>query len=62
MRDRAARRRRRTERWRHYLGVGLNNAFDEDPPICLSCSLNGYDAFTYDVPGMFWYVQAGYRF
>lgn len=44
------------------LGVGLNNAFDEDPPICLSCSLNGYDASTYDVPGMFWYVQAGYRF
>ena len=44
------------------LAVGLNNALDEDPPICLSCSLNGYDPSTYDLPGRFWYLQAGYRF
>jgi iron complex outermembrane receptor protein len=55
--------------WNNPFGVenlrftaGLNNAFDEDPPICLSCSLNGYDASTYDVPGQFWYVQMGYKF
>lgn len=42
--------------------LGINNVTDEDPPICLSCSLNGYDAGTYDIPGMFWYAQAGYKF
>lgn len=42
--------------------VGINNVTDEDPPICLACSLNGYDAGTYDIPGMFWYAQLGYRF
>ena len=43
------------------LTVGLNNAFDEEPPVCLTCSLNGYDAGTYDAPGQFWYLQASYR-
>ena len=33
------------------LTAGVNNVFDKDPPICLSCSLNGYDASTYDIPG-----------
>lgn len=43
--------------------VGVNNVTDEDPPICLSCSLNGYDASTYDIPGgRFWYVRADLRF
>ncbi len=42
---------------------GVNNLFDKDPPICLSCSLNGYDASTYDIPGgRFWYVRADLRF
>jgi iron complex outermembrane receptor protein len=42
---------------------GVNNLFDKDPPICLSCSLNGYDASTYDIPGgRFWYVRADMRF
>ena len=44
------------------LSVGVNNLFDEDPPICLTCSLNGYDAGTYDLPGQFWYVSLDYRF
>jgi iron complex outermembrane receptor protein len=55
--------------WRNPLGmeglgltVGVNNVTDKDPPICLSCSLNGYDAGTYDIPGQFWYVQANYKF
>ncbi|WP_147653346.1 TonB-dependent receptor [Vulcaniibacterium gelatinicum] len=43
--------------------AGVNNAFDKDPPICLSCSLNGYDASTYDIPGgRFWYLRADLRF
>jgi iron complex outermembrane receptor protein len=45
------------------LSLGLNNVFDKDPPICLSCSLNGYDASTYDIPrGRFWYARADLRF
>jgi iron complex outermembrane receptor protein len=45
------------------LTAGVNNLFDKDPPICLSCSLNGYDASTYDIPGgRFWYLRADLRF
>lgn len=43
------------------LTVGINNLFDRDPPACFTCALNGFDATTYDVPGMFGYVKAGYR-
>jgi len=41
---------------------GVNNVFAKDPPICLSCSLNGYDASNYDLPGRFWYVEASLKF
>lgn len=44
------------------LTLSANNAFDKDPRVCLSCSLNGYDPGTYDVPGRFWSLQAAYRF
>lgn len=44
------------------LSVGVNNVFGKEPPVCLTCSLNGYDAGTYDLPGSFWYVSADYRF
>ncbi|RNF82883.1 TonB-dependent receptor [Montanilutibacter psychrotolerans] len=45
------------------LTAGANNIFDKDPPICLSCSLNGYDASTYDIPGgRYFYVRADLRF
>ena len=45
------------------LAVGAKNVFDKDPPICLSCSLNGYDASTYDIPGgRYFYVRADLRF
>jgi iron complex outermembrane recepter protein len=44
------------------ISFGVNNIFDKDPPICLSCSLNGYDASTYDLPGRFWYVEANVKF
>ena len=44
------------------LSVGGNNVFGKEPPICVTCSLNGYDAGTYDLPGGFWYVSADYRF
>ncbi len=44
------------------IAIGVNNVFDEDPPVCLTCSLNGYDAGTYDLPGQFWYVSLDYKF
>ncbi|MEO6169721.1 MAG: TonB-dependent receptor [Lysobacter sp.] len=45
------------------LTAGVNNLTDKDPPICLSCSLNGYDASTYDIPGgRYFYMRADLRF
>ncbi|MDE1899005.1 MAG: TonB-dependent receptor [Xanthomonadaceae bacterium] len=44
------------------LSAGINNLFAKDPPVCLSCSLNGYDASNYDLPGRFVYMQASLKF
>jgi len=44
------------------LAAGVNNVFGKEAPVCVTCSLNGYDAGTYDLPGAFWYVSADYRF
>jgi iron complex outermembrane receptor protein len=55
--------------WNHSMGieglklsVGANNIFNKSPPVCVTCSLNGYDAGTYDLPFRFWYVSADFRF
>jgi iron complex outermembrane receptor protein len=44
------------------LGLNVNNIFGEDAPVCYTCSLNGYDAGTYDLPGTFWAVTLKYGF
>ena len=44
------------------VNAGINNLFGKEPPVCLSCSLNGYDASNYDLPGRFSYVQAVLKF
>ncbi|TAL84574.1 MAG: TonB-dependent receptor [Rhodanobacter sp.] len=44
------------------LSAGINNLWNKQPPICVSCSLNGYDASTYDTPSRFMYVQASMKF
>lgn len=44
------------------VSAGINNLWNKEPPICVSCSLNGYDASTYDLPSRFMYMQAGVRF
>jgi len=44
------------------ISAGVNNLTGKDPPICLSCTLNGYDASTYDLPGRFWYARVGLDF
>ncbi len=42
--------------------AGVNNLFGVNPPVCFTCTLNGYDAGTYDFPGAFWNVRAKYKF
>ena len=42
--------------------AGINNVFDKSPPACYSCSLNGYDPSTYDLPGQFGYITASINF
>jgi iron complex outermembrane receptor protein len=44
------------------LQAGVNNLFGANPPVCYTCTLNGYDAGTYDLPGAFWNVRAKYKF
>jgi iron complex outermembrane receptor protein len=44
------------------VAFGVNNVFDEDPPKCGGCTLNGYDASTYEVPGRYYYIEVGYKF
>lgn len=44
------------------LTAGINNLFNKAPPVCVSCSLNGYDASTYDLPSRFTYLQANVKF
>ena len=41
--------------------AGVNNLLNRDPPTCYSCSLNGFNGTTYDVPGIFGYLSAAYR-
>jgi len=41
--------------------AGVNNVFNVEPPACYSCVLNGFNASTYDVPGIFGYLSASYR-
>ena len=41
---------------------GINNIFNEDPPACYSCSLNGYDPTVYDPEGMFGYLSVKLKF
>ncbi len=55
--------------WDHSFGIeglklaaGVNNIFARQPPSCLTCSLNGYDAGTYDLPYRFWYLSLDYKF
>lgn len=54
----------RTNAWMKGLKitVGVNNVFDKNPPICLSCTLNGYDPGTYDLPGRYSYARLSLDF
>jgi iron complex outermembrane receptor protein len=41
--------------------VGVNNLSGISPPPCRTCSLNGADPTTYDVPGQFFYARVGVK-
>jgi len=41
--------------------VGVNNLFDEGPPICFSCDLNSLDGTSYPIGGQFWYLRANFE-
>jgi len=44
------------------VSVGVNNLFDKQAPNCLSCSLNGFDASTYDLAGQYAYGRVQLNF
>jgi len=46
---------------RFQVAVGVNNAFDQDPPGCISCGLNNFDPNAYDPPGRFFYARISYK-
>ena len=41
--------------------LGFNNLFDEDPPVCFPCGVNGMSQVLHDLPGQVGYVRATYR-
>jgi len=41
--------------------AGVNNLLNVEPPVCYSCSLNGFNTTAYDVPGIFGYLTASVR-
>lgn len=44
------------------VSVGINNLLDKKAPNCLSCSLNGFDASTYDLDGQYVYGRVQLNF
>ena len=42
--------------------LGMNNAFDQDPPFSIVNSENGYDQWTATIRGRTWYIALKKRF
>jgi iron complex outermembrane recepter protein len=51
----------RTE-WDSTVRVGVNNAFDKDPPVFRDGTTNSYDSVTYDIPGSYWFINYTQKF
>ncbi len=47
--------------WNSEVRVGVQNLFDEDPPVSYSAFFNSFDP-QYPVPGRFWYASYSQRF
>jgi iron complex outermembrane receptor protein len=41
--------------------LGVNNLFDEKPPVCFSCDLNSLDGTLYQIASPFWYLRASFE-
>ena len=44
------------------LVAGVNNVFNKQPPVCITCDGANFDTTTYDVPGQFGYLRLSYGF
>ncbi len=47
--------------WNGRITAGINNLFDEDPPVSYSTFINNFDP-AYDIPGRFWYLRYAQQF
>ncbi len=43
------------------LTAGVNNVFDEDPPICFPCGVIGMSIAVHDIPGPVGYLRVTYQ-
>jgi iron complex outermembrane receptor protein len=43
------------------LTAGVNNVFNKEPPVCITCDGANFDTTTYDVPGQFAYLRLSYK-
>ncbi len=43
------------------LSVGMNNVFDEDPPVCFPCGVIGLSNVAHDLPGRVGYLRLSYE-
>ncbi|KQN00832.1 TonB-dependent receptor [Sphingobium sp. Leaf26] len=41
--------------------IGVNNLFNQDPPLCGTCDGANFDTTSYDVPGQFGYLRLSYK-
>jgi len=41
--------------------LGINNVFDEDPPICFPCGVIGMSTVVHDLPGTVGYLRVSYQ-
>ena len=42
------------------ISLGFNNLFDEEPPICFPCGVNGMSQVVHDLPGRVGYLRLVY--
>ena len=42
------------------ISLGFNNLFNEDPPVCFPCGVNGMSLVVHDLPGRVGYLRVTY--
>ncbi len=48
--------------WNTKVTVGVNNAFDRNPPIVLGAFNDNYDTSNYSIRNRYWYVSLAKKF